>query len=136
MGHVAPEATALIKSRGLSNRVTVESGDFFQNVPNGGDVYIMSHVIHDWNEEQCATILGNCRRAMKDGSRLLLIEMVLSPGDTPHPGKLLDMMMLVGPGGQERTADEYGALLSSAGFRLERVIPTNSAVSIVEAFVA
>lgn len=136
MAHVAAEATALIKSRGLSDRAKVESGDFFQNVPKGGDVYIMSHVIHDWSEEQCRAILGNCRRAMEDGSRLLLVEMVLPPGDTPHPGKLLDMMMLVGPGGQERTADEYGALLGSAGFRLERVIPTNSAVSIVEAFVA
>jgi hypothetical protein len=96
----------------------------------------MSHVIHDWNLEQCGTILGNCRRAMKTNSRLLLIEMVLPPGNTPHPGKLLDMMMLVGPGGQERTADEYRTLLESAGFRLARVIPTNSAVSIVEAEIA
>jgi hypothetical protein len=136
MPHVAPEATALIKTRGLGDRATVESGDFFQTVPKGGDVYIMSHVIHDWNEEQCRTILTNCRRAMNAGSRLLLIEMVLPPGDAPHPGKLLDMMMLVGPGGQERTTDEYRTLLKNAGFRLERVIPTNSAVSIVEAFIA
>ena len=97
---------------------------------------MMSHVIHDWNEEQCRTILANCRRAMQADSRLLLIEMVLPPGDAPHPGKLLDMMMLVGPGGQERTADEYGTLLKSSGFRLVQVIPTNSAVSIVEAVLA
>ena len=135
MPHVAAEAGALIKSRGLSDRVTVEVGNFFESVPKGGDVYLMSHVIHDWSEEQCRTILANCRRAMKAGSRLLLIEMVLPSGDTPHPGKLLDMMMLVGPGGQERTADEYRTLLESAGFRLERIVPTNSAVSIIEAVI-
>jgi hypothetical protein len=134
--HVADEASALIKTRGLAGRITVEVGDFFQTTPKGADGYLMSHVIHDWNEEQCRTILGNCRRAMKTNSRLLLIEMVLPPGNTPHPGKLLDMMMLVGPGGQERTADEYRTLLESAGFRLVRVIPTNSAVSIVEAVIA
>ena len=134
--HVQAEATALINSRGLASRVKVEAGDFFATTPGGGDVYLMSHVIHDWSEEQCRTILGNCRRAMKAGSRLLLIEMVLPPGDAPHPGKLLDMMMLVGPGGQERTAEEYRTLLESAGFRLLRVIPTDSAVSIVEAVVA
>ena len=94
---------------------------------------MLSHIIHDWTEEQCLAILGNCRRAMKPGSRLLIIEMVLPPGNTPHPGKLLDMMMLVGPGGQERTEEEYGALLDKARFRLNRVVPTESAVSVVEA---
>jgi hypothetical protein len=64
---------------------------------------------------------------------LLLIEMVLPPGNVPHPGKVLDMMMLVGPGGQERTEQEYGTLLGQAGFRLTRVVPTESAVSVVEA---
>lgn len=134
--HVSGEAHALVKSRGLAHRVAVEVGDFFQSTPPGGDVYLMSHVIHDWNVEQCRTILGHCRRAMKADSKLLLIEMVLPPGDDPHPGKLLDMMMLVAPGGQERTADEYRTLLDSAGFRLTQVIPTDSAVSIVEAVVA
>jgi hypothetical protein len=70
---------------------------------------------------------------MNPGSRLLLIEMVLPPGNAPHPGKVLDMMMLVGPGGQERTEQEYRALLGQAGFRLTRVVPTESAVSVIEA---
>ena len=85
---------------------------------------------------QCLTILGRCRRAMKPTSRLLIIEMVLPAGDTPHLGKLLDMMMLVGPGGQERTADEYRDLLGKAGLKLSRVVSTASAVSIVEATLA
>jgi alkyl hydroperoxide reductase subunit AhpC/ubiquinone/menaquinone biosynthesis C-methylase UbiE len=131
--HVAREASALIQSRGLTDRVTIEGGSFFERVPAGADAYMLSHVIHDWSEEQCLTILGHCRRAMNPGGRLLLIEMVLPTGNAPHPGKVLDMMMLVGPGGQERTEQEYGKLLEKAGFRLTRVVPTESAVSVIEA---
>jgi O-methyltransferase/methyltransferase family protein len=134
--HVVRDAPALIQARGLANRITIESGSFFERVPSGGDAYLLSHIIHDWSEDQCLTILGHCRRAMKPGSRLLIIEMVLPAGDTPHPGKILDMMMLVGPGGQERTAQEYGALLGKAGFHLTRVVPTASPVSVVEASLA
>ena len=131
--HVVRDAPALIQSRGLTDRVAIEGGSFFERVPVGADAYLLSHIIHDWSESQCLTILGNCRRAMKPDSRLLLIEMVLPPGNTPHPGKVLDMMMLVGPGGQERTEPEYGKLLEKAGFRLTRVVPTESAVSVIEA---
>lgn len=70
---------------------------------------------------------------MNSNTRLLIVEMVLPPGNTLHPGKMLDMMMLVGPGGLERTADEYRELLAKAGLRLTRVVPTNTAVSVVEA---
>lgn len=131
--HVVRDAPALIQSRGLTDRVTIEPGSFFEKIPSGGDAYLLSHIIHDWSEEQCLTILGNCRRAMSPASRLLIIEMVLPSDDTPHPGKMLDMIMLVGPGGQERTEEEYRALLAKAGFRLSRVVPTASPVSVVEA---
>jgi O-methyltransferase domain/Dimerisation domain len=134
--HVVRDAPALIQSRGLTDRVTIEAGSFFERVPGGGDAYLLSHVIHDWSEAQCLTILGHCRRAMNPGGRLLLIEMVLPPGNAPHPGKLLDMMMLVGPGGRERTEQEYGTLLEKAGFRLTRVVPTQSTVSVIEATTA
>ena len=131
--HVLSEATVLVESRGLSPRVALEPIDFFTSIPDCGDVYLLSHVIHDWTEEQCLTILRNCRTAMKPGSRLLIIEMVLPAGNTPHPGKLLDLAMLVMPGGEERTAGGYDALLKRAGFGMTRVIPTASPVSIVEA---
>ena len=133
--HVVRDAPALIEARGVGDRVTIEAGSFFDSVPAGGDAYLLSHIIHDWSEDQCLTILGNCLRAMNPapGSRLLIIEMVLTPGNTPHPGKLLDLMMLVGPGGRERTEEEYAALLGKAGMRLARVVPTESAVSVVEA---
>jgi hypothetical protein len=131
--HVVRDAPALLAARGVADRVRIEPGNFFEGVPAGGDVYLLSHIIHDWNEEQCLTILGHCRRAMKPEARLLIIETVLPPGDAPHPGKVLDMVMLVLPGGQERTAAEYDDLLGKAGFRLNRVVPTESMVSIVEA---
>ena len=131
--HVVRDATALLKARGVAHRVAIEAGSFFETVPSGGDAYVLSHVIHDWNEEQCLTILGHCRRAMSPTGRLLLVEMVLPPGDTPHPGKMLDMAMLTIPGGEERTEAEYATLLDKAGFRLTRVVPTASPVSIVEA---
>ena len=133
MPHVVRDAPALLKARGVEQRVTIESGSFFESVPAGGDAYILSHVIHDWSEDQCLTILRNCRNAMKPDGRLLIVEMVLPAGDTPHPGKILDIVMLVMPGGQERTEAEYAALLAKAGFRLKRVVPTASAASVVEA---
>jgi hypothetical protein len=131
--HVVQDAPTMLELHGVANRVTIQAGSFFERVPAGGDAYLLSHIIHDWSEDQCLTILGNCRRAMTPSARLLLVEMVLPEGDTPHPGKMLDLMMLVGPGGQERTEPEYGTLLAKAGFRLTRVVPTSSPVSVVEA---
>lgn len=131
--HVVLDAPALLKAHGVEDRVTIEAGDFFETVPTGGDAYVLSHVIHDWNEDRCLTILGHCRKAIKPDGRLLIVEMVLPAGDTPHPGKVLDMVMLVFPGGQERTEAEYASLLGKVGFRLSRVVPTASAVSVVEA---
>ena len=131
--HVVTEAPALLRARGVDRRVSIQQGDFFETVPAGGDAYILSHIIHDWNEGQCLTILGNCRKAMKPGAKLLIVEFVLPEGNTPHFGKLADMVMLAIPGGEERTAAEYGTLLAAAGLKMTRVIPTASDVSIVEA---
>ena len=136
MPHVVSGAPSLLRERGVEHRITIEAGDFFKGVPAGGDAYVLSHVIHDWNEDQCLTILGHCRTVMKPDGRLLIVEMVLPAGDTPHPGKLLDMVMLVVPGGQERTEAEYGPLLARAGFRITRIVPTESAVSVVESVLA
>ena len=131
--HVARHAPALLEARHVSDQVTIEPGDFFQRVPIGADAYILSHIIHDWDDEQCLTILGHIRKAMNPAGRLLIVEMVLPAGDAPHPGKMLDMVMLAQTGGEERSEAEYRLLLANAGFRLTRVIPTNSAASIVEA---
>lgn len=134
--HVVRDAPALIKARGLTDRIAIETGSFFETVPAAGGCYLLSHIIHDWSEARCLAILGNCRRAMTPNSRLLIIETVLPTGNTPHPGKMSDMIMLAVPGGQERTEPEYCRLLEKARFRLTRVVPTESAVSIVEALAA
>lgn len=134
--HVVVDAEKLLKDKSISDRVTIQAGDFFQSVPSGGDAYVLSHILHDWNDEQCLTILGHCRKAMKPNGRLLIVEMVLPLGDAPHPGKILDMVMLVLIGGVERTEAEYARLLDKAGFRLTRVVATQSPVSVVEAVLA
>jgi hypothetical protein len=94
--HVVRDASALIQSRGVAERVRREGGSFFEAVPSAGDAYLLSHIIHDWSEEQCLAILSNCRRAMNSGSRLFIIEMVLPEDDTPHPGKIVDILMRAG----------------------------------------
>jgi hypothetical protein len=130
---VVQDAPALLEARGVNERVTIHAGDFFEAVPDGADCYVLSHVIHDWNDSQCARILGRCRKAIHPDGRLLIVETVLPPGDAAHLGKLMDNVMLVFPGGQERTEAEYGVLLERSGFRLDRVVPTASTVSVVEA---
>ena len=131
--HVAEQARALIAERGLADRCTVVEGDFFESAPTGGDAYMMSHIIHDWTEARCLKILENCRRVLSPSGRLLLVEMVIPPGNDFHPSKVLDMIMLLFTGGQERTEAEYAALLAKAGLTLRRVVPTASPVSVVEA---
>ena len=99
-------------------------GNFFESVPPGGDLYTIKWVIHDWEESKAIAILRNIRRAMKPGSRLLLIEALLKENPGPDFAKWLDINMLVMTGGEERTEKEYCALLNEAGFKLERVVPT------------
>nr|WP_207785951.1 methyltransferase [Altererythrobacter segetis] len=131
--HVVADAPALLASHGVADRVTIESGSFFESVPKGHDAYLLSHIIHDWDDGENATILKNVREAMNPDGKLLIVEMVLPEGDAPHMGKMLDMMMMLVPGGEERTAAEYAELLEPNGFRVTRVVPTDSAVSVVEA---
>ena len=123
---------------GVQDRVQLASGDFFKAVPAGGDAYILKHIIHDWDDEKALTILRNIRTAL-DGradGKVLLVESVLAPGDQPDFGKLIDLEMLLLPGGKERSAEEFAALFARAGFALNRVVPTGSPLAVVEARVA
>ena len=130
---VVDGAGALLDEAGVSERCALQGGSFFDAVPAGADAYLMKTVIHDWNDEQSSKILRNVRTAIAPEGKLLLMELVLPQGAPPHPGMLLDLEMLVHAGGRERTAAEYADLLSRAGFRLTRVIPTAGPMSIVEA---
>jgi SAM-dependent methyltransferase len=128
-----PEARHLIKTRGLSHRCEVIAGDFFKTVPPGYDAYVLAHVLHDWTDDQALPILRNCRRASPPHGRLLIVESVLPPGNAPHPGKLMDLLMLTVTGGAERTAEEFSTLLHAGGFEMRRVVPISANQSVVEA---
>lgn len=131
--HVIDEARIQIEEKNLSERCEIVPGSFFDSIPSGADAYILSHIIHDWDERRCLQILENCRRAMPQDGKLLLVEMVIPPGNEMHPAKILDVMMLMFTGGKERTEQEYAALFVKGGFKLTTVIPTPSAVSVIEA---
>jgi hypothetical protein len=118
----------------LNGRLELVAGDFFAAAPAGADAYLLKHILHDWNDDACRTILGRIRGAMAPGARVLILEQVIPPGNAPFPGKLLDLNMLVmTEGGRERTPAEYALLLESAGLGLRRIHPTASPMSVVEA---
>jgi hypothetical protein len=120
----------------MDQRCQTIAGDFFQEIPAGADAYYLQHIIHDWPDEKALSILNNCRRALqgrKDG-RLLIVESILSEKPAPHFGNLLDLEMLLMPGGRERTESEYRQLLSRAGFEISRIVPMMKAPeSVMEA---
>lgn len=120
-----------VTAKGIAERCTLESGDFFEAVPKGCDAYIMKRVVHDWDDERTVKILANCRAAMSERGRVLVAESVIPPGNDPDRGKLLDMQMLV-MGGRERTKQEFAKVFRDAGLKLTRVVPTKCPLSIVE----
>ena len=131
--YVTAGATALLQSRGVADRCQIVSGDFFASVPDGADAYIMKHIIHDWDDDRAIQILKNCHLAMQPGGRVLIVEAVIPPGNRAHFGKLLDLEMLVlTPRGRERTQAEFRGLLKRSGFKLRRVVSTETHLSIVE----
>ena len=130
--HVLAGARQAIASQGLTNRCRTVSGDFFKAVPEGGDAYIMKHIIHDWDDDRAATILKNIRTAMNPGGRLILLDSVVTVGSQPDFAKIIDLEMLLMPGGRERTEEEFGDLFARAGFKLTRIIPTKSPLSVIE----
>jgi hypothetical protein len=129
---VVERARPNLKAAGVEDRCTAVGGSFFTSVPPGGDAYLMRHIIHDWDDERCRLILGNCRTVMRPGGKLLVIEMVIAPGNEPSFAKFLDVNMLAIPGGKERNEAEYRELFAAAGFRLTRMVPTAMEVSVIE----
>ncbi|MGD9646594.1 MAG: methyltransferase [Pirellulales bacterium] len=134
--HVVARAKPRLEAAGVADRCQTIAGNFFESVPAGADLYLMRHIIHDWDDERSIKILKHCRAVLPAGGKLLLIEAVIPPGNTPSFGKLIDINMLVMPGGKERTADEYRALYQAAGFELSRIVPTDGAMSLIEGVAA
>jgi O-methyltransferase domain len=129
---VVAGAPDLLQRYAVADRVRVEGGSFMDAVPEGGDVYVLKNVIHDWPETDAVTILRNVRRAARPGATLLLVEFVIPDHDREFIGKWADMEMLVQAGARERTAGEYRKLLAQANFQMTRVVPTASPISLVE----
>jgi hypothetical protein len=133
--HVVEGAEALLRAAAVADRCTCVGGDFFaEALPRDGDAYILASILHDFDDERCTAILKRCRQAMPDHGKLLVVELVLPPGEEPFFGKWLDLHMLVlTPGGRERTAAEYETLFKTAEFALARIVPTPVGQSIMEA---
>ena len=132
LGHVAGRARESLKAYGVEGRCSVIEGNFFESVPSGADTYLFRHIIHDWTDEQSVQILNNCRKVIPNNGRLLIIEGVVPAGNEPSLAKDFDMVMMMLPGGIERTEEEYRVLLEQAGFQLSSITPTTSVISVVE----
>ena len=125
-------APQMLDSYGVSDRVQLVEGDFFSAIPVKADIYMLKHIIHDWYDDKNKKILGNIRANMPDDGKVLIIDAVVPEGNQPHFSKIIDLEMLMAPGGVERTPAEFEKLLSDSGFRMTRIIPTAGLMSIVE----
>ncbi|MFB4194258.1 methyltransferase [Streptomyces carpaticus] len=129
--HVVPAGHAAAEAAGVAERFSGVAGDFFESVPEA-DYYLLKWVLHDWSDEQCVTILRNCRRAARPGARILVIEALLGETGAPDPVALLDMNMLSVSAGRERSLDAYDALFEEAGWKRTGLSPTRSMFSLLE----
>jgi hypothetical protein len=120
--HVVAGAPPLLQAAGVADRCDVVAGSFFDSVPEAG-AYILKHILHDWYDDDCVRILETIRRAAPKDARLLVIERVVEGPNAGAVGKSSDLNMLVGPGGMERTREEFDALLSSGGWRIVSAHP-------------
>ena len=134
--HVVGLAAQVLQREAVGNRCKIVGSDFFEGVPSGGNLYILKHIIHNWDDERARAILRNCHRVMNSSSRLVIIDRILSaqPGPEGAIGYLVDMTMLaLTPGGRERTKEQFQSLLESSGFELMRVIEVGGISDITEA---
>ena len=129
---VAAAAKQVIEAAGLAGRCEAIGGDFFTSVPEGGDAYLAKYILHDWDDERCVAILRACRRAVSADGRLLVIELLVPPGEARSYAKSQDVNMLVSLTGRERTEAEYRSLFAAAGFTLARMIPAHGELHAIE----
>lgn len=126
-------AERVLAAAGVAERCSIVAADIATSVPPGGDAYLLKSVLHGLDDAASAGILRNCAAAMNGGGRVVLVELVLPAGNGPHPAKLMDLLMLIGCHGRERTRQEFGALLEDAGLRLDAVTPSRNGYCVLEA---
>ena len=129
------EAAKAAEGLGLQERLSIISGDFFAKLPTA-DLYLLKHILHDWKDDECVSILRNCRGAIKPSGRVVLIEIVLPDVDPPRYATQVDLTMLAVLGSRERTLEEYKILLAAADFRFISLTPTGTPFSLIEAVAA
>ncbi len=134
--HIVAGAQPLLRKHRVADRVRILEGSFFDAVPEGGDLYVLKNIIHDWPDDKAQQILKTLRVATRTGATVLLVECVIPPHDRDFVAKWMDLEMLVQNAGRERTGDEYQDLLEQAGFRMTRIVSTASPFSILEATAA
>jgi ubiquinone/menaquinone biosynthesis C-methylase UbiE len=134
--HVIEAARPRVERTAVADRCELVAGDFFQSVPAGADFYVMRSVIHNWKDEQAISILKNCRAAMVQGGKVLMVEVVISSERSSRFGELLDLQMQLFTSGRERTAEEHRRLYEQAGLRMTRIVPTTSFMQVVEGVAA
>jgi SAM-dependent methyltransferase len=132
LSHVVPAVRAVAKEADLADRLTAEAGDFFERVPAGFDTYLMSMVLHDWDDDRAIRLLRNIAAAGAPGARVRALELVVPAGDGPHLAKMIDLTMLAMLTGKERTEPEFRVLFEAAGLRYERAVPTPTPLSMIE----
>jgi len=128
---VVERAATLSRPEGVTARCELVGGDFFESVPAGKDLYVLKHVLHDWDDERALLILRNVAVAMPAGKQLIIAEQGIAPPGVPNPGKLLDVVMLsLLERGRERSAEEFAQLLAQAGLGLDQVVPTPAPITL------
>jgi cyclopropane fatty-acyl-phospholipid synthase-like methyltransferase len=132
--HAIEGAAKVLHTAGVADRCTTVCGDYMESVPPAGDAYLLKNVVHGLDDEAATRLLANCRTAMNNSGRVLLVEFVILPGNDPSPGKVMDLLMLVGSrGGRERTEQEFRTLLTASGFRVADITTTRYAYSVIDA---
>jgi O-methyltransferase domain/Dimerisation domain len=131
--HVVAGAPAVLEAAGVADRCQAVGGSFFDAVPAGADAYVLKAILHDWDDEDAVRILGSCRDAITADGAVLVVERELGGPNQNPDGKFSDLNMMVGPGGRERTREEFADLLAAGGFALQRAVPTAIGLSVFEA---
>lgn len=127
------DAPSVFEAAGVGDRATIENGGYFDKLPVGADIYVLKHILHDFAEPDCLTMLKNVREAIAPDGRMLVVEYVLKEDNRPHLGNIIDLWLLLLLGAKERTLAEYTELFAKAGLKVTRSVPTTSPVSIIEA---
>ncbi|MCO5995397.1 acetylserotonin O-methyltransferase [Actinoallomurus rhizosphaericola] len=127
------DAPQVFEAAGVGERVTIKNGTFFDKLPAGADAYVLKHILHDFQEPECLTVLKNVREAMASDGKVLVIEYVLNGNNERHIGNIIDLWLLLLLGARERTLPEYTELFAKAGLKVVGAVPTTSPVSIIEA---